>query len=75
MPIAITSSTLFFLSFLQPVTMLGINKSANKPIPSDIGKNSRIYFRSKSQEYCSATTFKRAPDSMVENRMATTKKR
>jgi hypothetical protein len=40
-----------------------------------MGKNSRIYFRSKSQEYCSATTLKRAPDNIVENIIATTKKR
>jgi hypothetical protein len=55
--------------------VFGINKNANKPIPRDIGKNRSIYFRIKPQEYFNSMTLTKAPDNIVDNKMAKTKKR
>ncbi len=41
---------LLFLFLSQSCIVFGINKNANKPIPNDIGKNNRIYFKIKLQE-------------------------
>ncbi len=69
------NNTLFVLLFFQFCIVFGISKNANKPIPKDIGKNSRIYFKIKIQEYFNSMTFKNAPDNIVENIIAKIKKR
>lgn len=75
MLIEITNNTLFILFFFQSFIVFGINKNANKPIPRDIGKNRSIYFRIKPQEYFNSITLTKAPDNIVDKKMAKTKKR
>lgn len=69
------NNTLFILFFSQSCIVFGINKNANKPIPNDIGKNNRIYFRIKIQEYFNSMILTKASDNIVENIIAKTKKR
>jgi hypothetical protein len=75
MLIEITNNTLFILFFSQPCIIFGINKNANKPTPNDIGKKSSIYFSIMLPEYSNSMALTKAPDNIVENRIATIKKR
>jgi len=59
----------------QSCNMFGINKNANKPIPRDIGKNSSIYLRIKLHEYFKSMALTKAPDNIVENTIASIRKR
>lgn len=69
------NNTLFILFFFQSCIVFGISRNANNPIPSDIGKNKSIYFRIRLQEYFNSMTFRKAPDNIVENKIAKIKKR
>lgn len=75
MLIEIINNAPFVLFLFQSCIVFGINKNANKLIPNDIGKNRSMYFSIKLQEYFNSMTLTRAPDNIVENRRAKTKKR
>ena len=69
------NNTLLILFLFQSCNMFGINKNANKPIPRDIGKNSSIYLRIKLHEYFKSMASTKAPDNIVENTIASIRKR